>query len=341
VSDDSFNYSQCTVMVIDDSELIQKSISRTLLVEQIQSISALSGELGLKLAQEQSVDLILLDIHLGDMNGVQVCQQIRQLPGLDELPIIAISGSADIDNHINVLENGADDFILKPFHPKVLLARVKSHLNRFVTQQKNADLQRTLQNYLSSAAVDHAKDHRSVQRLEAAILFSDMRGFTSASFDHGIEDLFHAMNFSLSFQADLVQKHGGYVDGFSGDGMLAVFDGEDADIRAASTALDIRDAARELSVGIWSPIPVGIGLHCGEVMRGDLGSENRKAFTVIGQSVNIAARLCGIAKARDIIVSAEIGSRIKDKFILSPPKDVSIKGAPKDMEVFSLQDPLI
>jgi len=327
-------------MVIDDSELIQKSICRTLLLEPIQTISALTGEEGLKLAKERPIDLILLDINLGDMDGVQVCQKLRLIPGLGELPIIAISGSADMDNHINVLEIGADDFVLKPFHPKVLMARVKSHLNRYVTQKKNSKLRLALQNYLSSAAVDQAKDKQSVRKLEAAILFSDMRGFTSASFDHEIEELFHAMNFSLSFQAEIVEKHGGYVDGFSGDGMLAVFDGANADTKAARTALDIRDAARDLSVGIWSPIPVGIGLHCGEVMRGDLGSPNRKTFTVIGQTVNIAARLCGLAKARDIIVSSEMGSRLKDNFLLSAPKEVSIKGAPKDMNVFSLRDPI-
>jgi adenylate cyclase len=336
VTEDLTHETDLTVLVIDDSEMIQKSIERALTLEGIRTLRALSGKSGIQRARESNPHLILLDIHLGDANGVDVCNQLRRIPGLAQTPIIAISGSGDIDNHINVLEVGADDFLLKPFHPKVLLARVKTHIDRYVAQKKNEDLRIALQDYLSSPAVDQARDRRAVQKLQATILFSDMRGFTSASFDHDIEDLFNAMNYVLSFQADIVKSSGGYVDGFSGDGMLAVFSGKDAEFQAASAALEIRDAAHDLSVGIWSPIPVGIGLHAGEVMRGDIGSPNRKTFTVLGQAVNIAARLCGLARARDIVVSAELADKLKQKFQLSAATQVSIKGAPKDMDVFSL-----
>lgn len=337
LSDDNFPLSDCHVLIIDDSELIQKSISRTLAVEHIRCTSALSGEEGLSLAQQEAFHLIFLDINLGDMNGVDVCEALRKIPGIETTPIVAISGSADIENHVNVLEQGADDFILKPFHSKVLLARVINHLKRIKVQQHNDELRSALQHYLSSPAVTQAQEQRAVEKLNAAILFSDMRGFTSASFDYKNEELFEAMNLALSFQADLVHLYDGYVDGFSGDGMLAVFSDEEAVQRAARAAIEIRNQAKTLSVGIWSPIPVGIGLHFGEVMRGDLGSENRKTFTVLGQTVNIAARLCGLARARDIIVSENMAQQLQPQFDLSSAKEVSIKGAPNDMNVFSLK----
>ena len=336
MSTDSFPLSDCHILIIDDSKLIQKSISRTLAAEGIRCTAALTGKEGLELAREQSFNLIFLDINLGDMNGVDVCEQLQKIPNIGSIPIVAISGSADIDYHVNVLEKGADDFILKPFHSKVLLARAINHLKRVKIQQHNDELRDALKHYLSSPAVAQAQEKRSVQKLDAAILFSDMRGFTSASFDYENEELFEAMNLALSFQADLVHNFNGYVDGFSGDGMLAVFSDDGAVERAARAAIEIRNQAKTLSVGIWSPIPVGIGLHYGEVMRGDIGSENRKTFTVLGQTVNIAARLCGLARARDIIVSEIMAEKLSPSFDLSSSKEVSIKGAPNDMNVFSL-----
>ena len=79
----------------------------------------------------------------------------------------------------------------------------------------------------------------------------------------------------MTFQAEVIKKYDGYIDGFSGDGLLAVFSGEHSERQACSAAIEIIQIARKTKVEIWEPLPIGIGIHSGIVMRGDLGSKIR------------------------------------------------------------------
>jgi len=131
---------------------------------------------------------------------------------------------------------------------------------------------------------------------DMSILFSDMRGFTEMAESHDPHQVYAAINASLAIQTKLVLNHGGSVNKFLGDGLLACFSGEDRGVRAIDCVLEMTKTLREReNEHDLLPCPVGFGLNDGKVLLGILGSKERREFTVLGDVVNTAARLCGIA----------------------------------------------
>lgn len=132
--------------------------------------------------------------------------------------------------------------------------------------------------------------------VEMSILFSDMRGFTEMAESHDPHQVYATINASLAIQTKLVLHHGGSVNKFLGDGLLACFSGGDRGVRAVECLREMTDALREREgKHDLLPCPVGFGLNDGKILLGILGSKERREFTVLGDVVNTAARLCGIA----------------------------------------------
>ncbi|MBI5277524.1 MAG: adenylate/guanylate cyclase domain-containing protein [Burkholderiales bacterium] len=143
------------------------------------------------------------------------------------------------------------------------------------------------------------------RRLVATVLVSDLRGFTSQAEHMPPEQVLQLLNQVQSTLAGIVHRHHGRVDKFMGDGLLAVFGmepGGDADHAAQAV-----QAAREMGAAIAPPLKLGIGVHSGPLVAGCLGSGLRLEFTVIGDTVNTAARLQDMTKefGVDLLVSAE------------------------------------
>jgi len=151
---------------------------------------------------------------------------------------------------------------------------------------------------------------------EMTILFSDMRGFTEMAESFKPHDVYASINASIAIQTRAVHTHGGSVNKFLGDGLLACFSGNNKSERALACMLDLLTAlpARE---GELLPCQVGFGLHCGHVLFGLLGDTQRREFTVIGDVANTAARLCGVAKPFQALVTADVAfdipTRLRDQ----------------------------
>ncbi|MEC7949105.1 MAG: adenylate/guanylate cyclase domain-containing protein, partial [Myxococcota bacterium] len=200
-----------------------------------------------------------------------------------------------------------------------------------------AALAAELRRYVSSAVVRQVREHRAAEQVEATILFSDLRGFTAASFESDLRPLFSAVSLVLRRQVEHIQSHGGYIDKFAGDGLLAVFTGDQAPHRACDAAADIVRWARSTEeVPLWHPPPLGLGIHVGPVLRGDLGSERRREHTVLGPTVNVAARLCGEASALEILVSGQAVEAVAGLHAFGPERKVGLKGLPEPLSVRSL-----
>ncbi|MDQ6989377.1 MAG: adenylate/guanylate cyclase domain-containing protein [Mariprofundaceae bacterium] len=129
------------------------------------------------------------------------------------------------------------------------------------------------------------------------ILFSDMRGFTALSEQYSPREIYETINASLSVQTKVIHEFGGSVNKFLGDGLLACFSGDDRSERALKCVKCLLEtlAKREHS-DQHLPCHIGFGLNDGRVLFGLLGDDSRREFTVIGDTVNTAARLCGIAE---------------------------------------------
>ncbi len=130
------------ILIIEDDEDIQQLVSFNLIKAGFNVSCANNGEDGLERLEEEIVDCILLDIMLPGLSGIEVCKKIRERHEQASLPIIMMSAKRQEEEIINGLENGADDYITKPFSPKVLVARLKSVLRRSnKTDSENTDQQ--------------------------------------------------------------------------------------------------------------------------------------------------------------------------------------------------------
>ncbi|MFQ5498542.1 MAG: response regulator [Candidatus Zixiibacteriota bacterium] len=128
---------QRRVLIIEDEPDIAELISYNLSRESFQSETALSGEVGLALARKIMPDLIVLDIMLPGVSGLDVCRALRTDPATKTIPIVMLTAKDEEIDVVTGLEVGADDYITKPFSPKVLLARIRALLRRRVASLDN------------------------------------------------------------------------------------------------------------------------------------------------------------------------------------------------------------
>lgn len=147
------------------------------------------------------------------------------------------------------------------------------------------------------------------------------------------ENVFEILSRRLADQVKLVYLHGGYVDKYSGDGIMAVFDGEDMTRNCCRCALGILESAHDAGA-----MQLGLGIHQGYAMVGNLGSEDHLDYTVIGKTVNLAARLCGLAR-QSIIVSRAVRDAVAGDaaFRFSSERTAQVRGFRDPVTVFELQ----
>jgi adenylate cyclase len=322
------------ILLIEDDTRVVRAMSRFLEIYggQVFSLSRVAEVM--PWLAEHSPDIVVLDFHLPDGDGLALCAQIRALPSPP--PVVVITGDDDVQRRAEALSRGADDLLLKPPHPHNHHPRLTNVLRRYRAEAQNRQLIARLESYVSTAAAQHLLGPDTSERIDAILLFSDLRGFTAASFTQDAAQVFDQVNLVLTTQSRIIREHGGYVDGFSGDGLLALFEGDAAAAAACRAAATIIRWARSTSLGSWEQLPVGMGIHRGVVIRGDLGDDTRRVFTVLGSPVNIAARLCGAAAALETVVSEAIVTTVGDEAGFCSPREVMLRGLPAPLRILSL-----
>ncbi|WNJ99460.1 adenylate/guanylate cyclase domain-containing protein [Thalassospiraceae bacterium LMO-JJ14] len=210
--------------------------------------------------------------------------------------------------------------LLLIFALNVLVGRAQRDIDARTSALKA--LQDRLSSFVSSTAISAARSAGQdggikSQKVETTLFYSDIRDFTGFSEQNPAETVVSFLNDIMTLQVDAIKKHGGDVDKMIGDAVLARFDGDDGDARAIAAAREIQSA---IKAGNY-PRKLGIGIHTGEVISGAIGPEDRRDFTVIGDAVNISARLCALAKADEIVVDADMAD---DAF--STSETVQVKG---------------
>ena len=243
--------------------------------------------------------------------------------------VTARIGGGDLDVQVDLKSRDEIGRLATHINEMTRGLRQKIELSKFVSQ---ATVERVQE---ADGAVD-----REGERRELSILFSDIRGFTAYSEAHEPEAVVRMLNAYLQAQADQVLVHGGDIDKYVGDELMARFDGKEHARRATECALEMVRAVHELNAAEVDDvaIEIGIGVNSGEVVLGAMGSRERMDFTVIGDAVNLAARIAGQAKAGQIITSGEtmrqldVAHRAKTRFVIS----TSVKGKQKPVELYEL-----
>lgn len=332
--------------MVDDTTVPRVLVSDMLRQAGMQVIEADSGELALKHAQGTRIDAFLLDVRLPDMNGIELCRELRQTERYRAAPIIFVSALDQREVLQWALESGCDDFIQKPIHAMVLRKRLANLLQKAEYLAQVEKMGVSLRRYVSPRAEESARHFATTQLLspprqeEVCVLFCDTRGITETGSVPQPAQLFARLSRYFEAQGNLVYARGGYIDRFSSDGILAVFGGDAAmTLECCLCALDILDLSREMGAGDGAErFGVGIGIHRGPVVTGNLGTRDHLDYTIVGATVNLAARLCGISE-QSIVVTQALRDAVGEapELAFSAAREVSVRGTRAPVKVYDME----
>jgi adenylate cyclase len=331
-----------TILVVDDTpENIDILVG--ILKTEYKVKAAPNGEKALKVAEKSPPDLILLDIMMPVMDGFETCKRLKDNPELKEIPIIFLTAKTETEDIVKGFDLGAVDYLTKPFNPLELKVRVNTHLQLRKSKQelesKNEQLERLadkLSKYLSADVYQSIftgnKDVKlETERKSLTVFFSDIVQFTETSEKMSHTELTAWLNGYLNRMAEIAAKYEGTLDKFIGDAIMIFFgdpksSGVEEDARrCVRMATEMQTAAREMKVDLR------MGIHSGNSMVGNFGSENRMDYTIIGKTVNLASRLETNAEINQILISDSTYELIKDEIACEQRGNIRVKGIDRDI----------
>lgn len=360
------------ILIVDDNETNRDILVTRLGLHGYELIQATDGEEALASTRDNLPDLILLDIMMPKVDGVEVCRQIKGDATFPFTPIILVTAKADSKDVVAGLEAGADEYLTKPIDQLALVARVKSVLrikdlhdrvtaqaadlatwNKTLEQRvadQLAEIERMsrLKRFLSPQIAEAllASGGESVlesHRRDITVVFCDVRGFTAFSETAEPEDV---MSFLREYHAclgALIHKYEGTLERFTGDGLMVLFNDPlrcpDPSLRAVKMSVEMREQIRGL-IGAWRKrghdLGFGIGVSHGYATLGRIGFEGRFDYSAIGTVVNLAARLCAEAVDGQILIDGKVCSAIEGAAEVQPTGELKLKGLHRPVQAFNV-----
>lgn len=305
------------VLIVDDDPVNLQVLENQLKLENYAVTRALDGDTALaEVRTGKQFAIILLDIMMPRMSGFEVCKIIRETYPATQLPIIMLTAKNQVSDLVQGMQSGANDYLTKPFSKGELITRIKTHvhLSRINIAYSNFVPLEFLKLLEKESIIDvRLGDH--VQK-HMAVLFADIRSFTTLSESMTPKENFDFINAYLGRVSPVIRDHGGFIDKYIGDAIMALFPqtADDAvqaaiEIHKQLDRFNIERAERNLP-----EIKIGIGLHMGTLMLGTIGEAKRMEGTVISDAVNLASRLEGLTKlyGSSIIISGDIIAELED-----------------------------
>ena len=349
-----------TVLIVDDNPDLRRYVAHIISDSGFNVLLAKNALEGFEVAKSHRPDLIVTDLMMPQVSGLDLIRMIRETDELRGVPVILLTAKADEDTRIEGVEQGADAYLSKPFNDRELLAEVRNLLalkdtERRVQQLNNYLTESVLRRFLPPTMVkkaamgDLSLDLRPEPRL-ITILFSDIVGFTVLANRLQARGISEVLNEYLGEMTQAVFDNGGTVDKFVGDAVMALFGAPEdlapreqvkraiAGARQMLRSLDKLNARWEKQgivggdTGV-SPVRFRCGVHQGLAVVGMFGGALRSDYTAIGPSVNVAARLQEIAEPNSILVSPEVAAFL-DEGEKTVYKPLHLKGFDDDVFTF-------
>jgi class 3 adenylate cyclase len=340
------------VVIADDDWLNRDLLESYLTAAGCEVQSFQDGVSALNAIQENLPDLALLDNHMPEMSGMEVCRTIKRDERTQFIPVVIVTAMDSQEDELKATEAGADDFIPKPFNSVILLTRVRSLLRikqlHDELERRNELLNQVLTRYVAQEIADTVlsdpERHLKLggETRDVTILFADLRDFTPFSASHTAPEVVDSLNLVFNELVEIIFEYEGTFDKFMGDAIMAFFgapiQGEDDIERALRAALEMQKRFAQLKKDTPSLIPLGlgIGIHSGEVIVGNIGSERMMDYTVIGDTVNVARRLQETARPGEILIS-EATKKTIPKLQVEPLSEKFLPGRSDPVVLYSLK----
>jgi adenylate cyclase len=357
------------VLVVDDDPDMAGILVRLLKQQGMQADVAADGPLALRTIAASPPDLVLLDVQMPGPDGFEICRRLKSNDATALLPVVLVTALEDQDSRVRGIEAGADDFLSKPVRREELIARVQTLRRLHETRkelegrrlaaevQEKEAIRKAFSRYLSPRLAERvlAQSPRGEDvfrnlsdRTAVVALFADLRGFTRLSETVPVSSIVPMLNEFFTVLTGAAHENEGTVFSMAGDSMLIGFNvpvpQPDAAERALNTARSMIQrfapvAARwQKEHGLSSGI--GIGIEAGEAVAGNVGAPSFMSYTIIGDPVNVAARLMQRAAPNELLIGPRAAGalgRLLGSADGPERRRVELKGKAEPVEVVSLK----
>jgi adenylate cyclase len=359
------------IVLADDNEAFREVTAQLLERAGYDVLTAPDGRHALQAVKEHQPDLLLLDIMMPGMSGIDVVGQVRDQDPLIGIVMVTAFGSEEVA--VKALTAGADDYLVKPLDYQEAFIRLERVVERTQLRRERQRLQQELEaahgelqarygeleasygrireleeqtrdlleRYLPSQVAqylidDPARTKLGGDRREVTVLFADLRGFTALAEAMPPERLIEVVNGYLAHATGIILTYGGVLDKFMGDAVMALYnaplDQPDHALRAVKTAFALRDSLKH---GRMEPVlHFGFGVNTGDAVVGNVGSEALMNYTAIGDAVNLAFRLQEQAKPQQILMSRATHDQVKNAVEARSLGLMPVKRRSKEPEVY-------
>ena len=341
------------IMVVDDETdleiLIKQKFRKQIRQNEYEFVFAINGKDALnKLVENPGIDIVLSDINMPEMDGLTLLSELHESSPL--IKSVIVSAYGDMENIRVAMNRGAFDFITKPINFDDLTVTMEKTLKH--AREIRKTLQAIKENNILKMYVDenvlnfmggHEYESKIManESIEGTVMFVDVCGFTKISETTSPDIVVSMLNTYFDAMVKEIMEQDGIIDKFIGDAVMAVFRGEYHLDRAIDAALAIRNQVNSLpnvdEKEGFKPM-VSIGIKSGEMISGNIGSATLKRldYTVIGDSVNTAARLQDAAKENQIIICESCYEKIKEAFKCERLGSVSMKNKSQPLIIYNV-----
>ena len=343
------------ILVADDEAdlemLIKQKFRQKIREQKYEFVFAINGIDALqKIQQYPDIEIVLSDINMPEMDGLTLLSKLNESNPL--IKAVIVSAYGDMDNIRTAMNRGAFDFITKPINFEDLSLTMEKTIAHVA--QIRQTLQAIKENNILKMYVDETvlsfmstREYESSimvnETVEATVAFIDICSFTSISETESADVVVKLLNNYFDVMVKEILAQGGIVDKFIGDAVMAVFKGNYHLDRAIDACLALRTQIENLPpvshLITFSP-KVSIGLNSGEMISGNIGSGTlrRLDYTVIGDVVNVAQRLQGVAKEGQIIINQQSYDKVKESFNCRKVDEVILKNKSNPVNIYEVMD---
>jgi len=348
------------LLVVDDNEMNRDMLARRLKKQGYMVSLAKDGHEALEKLKAERFDLILLDVMMPEISGLDVLKTARQIYPATKLPIIMVTAKDTSEDIVEALNLGANDYVTKPLDFPVVLARVQTQLSlkrmtgeiEKLAEQlelRNSFIRKTFGRYLSHEVVESLLAtpeglHLGGEKRKVTVMMADLRGFSSIAEQLAPEKVVCLLNNFLGTMTGIIVRYQGTINEFIGDAILAIFGApilrqDDAE-RALACAIEMQQTMT--SVNSWNRehdlprVAIGIGIHTGEAVVGNIGSHQRAKYAVVGSPVVHASRIESYTVGGQILISAQTLKEVESPVKIKTSLTVTPKGLPKPIELYDI-----
>ncbi len=337
------------LLVVDDNKVNRLLLTRNLELMGHRVATAENGRMALDMLRREPFDLMLLDLEMPEMNGFEVLEQLQRDLALRDVPVLVTSSLEGLDNVVRSIELGAEDYLTKPVNVVLLKARVGASLEKKRLRDQQKELVRRFATPEVAQDLQQSGFSLGGKRVQASVLFSDIRDFTPLLESQPPEETIELLNTYYTLMFDAIGGHGGVVSQIAGDGLMALFGAPlplpshaESAVRTALEMIDLVELFNaERTVAGKPAIRIGIGIASGEMVAGYTGTQERATYTCIGDTVNLAARLETQTKVagRAILIDRATREGLPAGIEVEALGPVAIRGKSAPVDVFTVAAP--